>query len=126
MQSSRILVADDSRTVQGCLKRMLTAAGHEVALASDGREAVDLAGWWSPQLAILDILMPEMDGYTACDEILKQTTIPIVFLTKEPGKHLSALGMELGAYLSKPADEETLLATVNGLLLNRNSEVCPR
>ncbi|MEM7312301.1 MAG: response regulator [Planctomycetota bacterium] len=121
MPSPKILVADDSRTVQCTLKRILSPAGYQLLFASDGREAVDMATLGHPDLAILDILMPEMDGYAACDEILKQSVIPIVFLTREPGPQLSELGRQLGAYLPKPVDEESLLLTVADLLNCRDS-----
>ncbi|MEM7477577.1 MAG: response regulator, partial [Planctomycetota bacterium] len=64
----RILVADDSRTVRIYVQRALTRAGYEVILSCDGVEAVELARKHSPDLAILDIQMPEMDGYTACEK----------------------------------------------------------
>lgn len=127
MQSTRILVADDSRTVRVSLNRILTAADYQVLLASDGREAVDLARLHEPQLAILDIQMPEMDGYTACEEILSQATIPIIFLTKDPGNHLAALGDQLGAYIPKPAQEAELLSTISQLLASAELETtCAR
>lgn len=126
MQSTRILVADDSRTVRVSLNRILTAADYQVLLASDGREAVDLARLHEPQLAVLDIQMPEMDGYTACEEILSQATIPIIFLTKDPGNHLAALGDQLGAYIPKPAQEVELLSTIKQLLANAELETCAR
>ncbi len=120
MCPSKILVADDSGTVRTIVSRILTAAGYEVVLSCDGRQAVDKFSAERPDLVILDIQMPEMDGYAACQEILSlsgaATELPIVFLTKDTGNHLGALGTELGAYLPKPVSEQTLLATVQSLL----------
>ena len=120
MHQSKILVADDSRTSRALVRRALAAAGYDVTLAADGQEAVQFARRDRPDLVILDIQMPEMDGYTACDEILaladRATKLPIIFLTKVTAKHLNALGSELGAYLRKPVTEQQLLSTVEMLL----------
>ena len=120
MPQAKILVADDSRTVRTVVSRTLAKADFDVSLASDGIEAVQLAADDLPDLAILDIQMPGMDGYAACQKILDLredgVDLPIVFLTKETANHLHALGAELGAYLPKPVDDETLLATVFDLL----------
>lgn len=120
MSQTKILVADDSRTIRAIVRRTLSHAGFDVSIASDGKEAVEVARRDRPDLVILDIQMPEMDGYTACEQILDLADwcpeLPIVFLTKDVAKHLEALGSELGAYLRKPVSEETLLATVRSLL----------
>lgn len=120
MQQPKILVADDSRSVRAILRRTLTAAGYDVILASDGLEAVRSAQRDQPDLVILDIQMPEMDGYTACQEILAleqmSSGIPIVFLTRDTARHLNLLGTQLGAYLPKPVSDERLLSTVGQLL----------
>jgi DNA-binding response OmpR family regulator len=129
MHQAKILVADDSRTIRTIVYRTLSAAGFDVSLARDGKEAVAVAQRDRPDLAILDIQMPEMDGYTACDQILALSqpanNIPIVFLTKETANHLHTLGSELGAYLQKPVCEETLVRTVRELLASRvSTDVC--
>jgi len=120
MYSPRILVADDSRTVRTVVHRILCAANFDVILACDGCEAVKLARCERPNLVILDIQMPEMDGYEACEQILalenRHEDLPIIFLTKNDARHLCALGNDLGAYLQKPVCEETLTATVRSLL----------
>lgn len=120
MHQTRILAADDSRTVRTVVNRTLSRAGFDVNLACDGLEAVLLAKHTLPDLVILDIQMPGMNGYDACEEILALDHIgpvlPIVFLTKETAHHLHTLGSQLGAYLPKPVCEATLLATVRNLL----------
>ena len=119
MHQSKILVADDSRTSRALVRRALSAAGYDVTLAADGLEAVQFARRDRPDVVILDIQMPEMDGYAACDEILAEDRSPhprIIFLTKVAAKHLSALGSELGAYLRKPVSDEQLVSTVETLL----------
>lgn len=128
MYHARILVADDSRTVRTCVRRTLVSAGFEVILASDGKEALQCARRDRPDLVILDIQMPEMDGYAACEGILelenRRSTVPIVFLTRESAQHLDALGNQMGAYLQKPVTEERLLSTIRALL--DRSAVVPR
>ena len=128
MHQPRILVADDSRTIRALVRRTLAAAGYDVTLAADGKEAVELARRDHPDLVILDIQMPELDGYVACDKILAMQDrcreLPIIFLTKETAKHLAALGSELGAYLQKPVADDTLLTTVRSLLQSNPSPGC--
>ena len=120
MPQARILIADDSCTVRTVVSRILTAANFDVILARDGAEAVELARRERPHLVILDIQMPEKDGYAACEEILaldnQSEALPIVFLTKDRASHLDSLGIELGAYLQKPICEVTLLSTIRRLL----------
>ena len=126
MHQPKILVADDSRTIRTVVNRVLTQAGFDVSLARDGREAILLAKHDRPDLAILDIQMPELDGYSACEAILslnaEDPDPPIVFLTKETANHLDALGSQLGAYLRKPVCDTTLLKTVRELLETARQE----
>lgn len=129
MPQAKILAADDSRTIRALVCRTLTAAGFDVTLACDGLEAVQFARRDHPDLVILDIQMPYMDGYMACEQILaledRCADLPIIFLTKDTAQHLGALGEQLGAYLPKPVTEETLVETVR-VLLQRDaaSQVC--
>jgi len=126
MHHAKILVADDSRAIRVCLERALRAADFEVFVACDGLEAVRIAQEIQPDLVILDIQMPVMDGYAACDQILQNGPLPIIFLTKNLAPHLNTLGNQLGAYLPKPADEETLIRTVRKLLQRVATQTCCR
>jgi DNA-binding response OmpR family regulator len=116
MSSTRILVADDSATLRTQLRRALTEAGYDVAVASDGLEAVQLARREPPELAILDIEMPGLDGYGVCQELQRMgepwSRLPIVFLTASQSHALEMLGDKLGAYLHKPVGTKQLLQTV--------------
>ena len=116
MARPTILVVDDSSTVRVQLRRILTKAGYEVAVASSGIEGIDKARALRPRLVVLDIQMPDLDGYAVCQE-LKGTgdswdKLPIVFLTSLQSHALSLLGNEMGAYLRKPVCPEELLGTV--------------
>jgi DNA-binding response OmpR family regulator len=121
----KILVADDSSTIRTIVRRALSREGLDVTVVCDGKEAVEAARQLRPDLVILDIQMPEMDGYTACEQILaledRAAHLPIIFLTRDAASHLSMLGNQLGAYLHKPVCDETLVATVAALLC-RSSE----
>ena len=120
MSPPRILVVDDSRTIRTLVRRVLTRAGYEVVLASDGSEAVEIVRDQRPNLVILDINMPGMDGYATCQELLAigqpWDAMPIIFLTNVSAQHMDALGSELGAYLHKPVRDDVLLSTVADLL----------
>jgi DNA-binding response OmpR family regulator len=128
MHQAKILIADDSRTIRALVRRALSSAGFDVTLAADGKEAVQLARRDRPDLVILDIQMPEMDGYQACEEILaladRSPELPIIFLTKQTAEHLNALGRELGAYLQKPVSDEKLVSTVRSLLHLASPQSC--
>ena len=114
--SQKILVVDDSRTVRVQLARILSDAGYETIVASDGKEALALAKEVEPKLMILDIQMPEMDGYTVCQELKTMPApcnqLPVVFLTCLESRALDLLGDAMGAYLRKPVVRDDLLETV--------------
>lgn len=118
--NAQILVADDSCTIRTQVRRVLTGAGHTVTVAADGSEAIRLAAQQPPDLVILDIQMPGLDGYATCQELLKLNPswhpLPIIFLTSVRAQHLNALGSELGAYLPKPVCPDLLKETVGKLL----------
>lgn len=120
MEKAVILIADDSQTVRLLTQRALQSAGYLVQAAKNGAEAVALAAEHHPQVVILDIQMPVMDGYEACDRILQLTEnasqMRIIFLTCEQGSQLDQLGKQYGAYLPKPFNCDSLLATVERLL----------
>lgn len=129
MHQAKILVADDSCTIRTLVRRALASHAYDVVLACDGAEAVRFAECYRPDLVILDIQMPEMDGYTACEQILafanRSPDLQIIFLTKESAQHLSVLGQQFGAYLQKPVCEETLLTTVRALLdIQDSARIC--
>lgn len=121
-----VLVADDSLTVLRLIERTLREAGYRVVVAEDGRKAVETALRIRPDLIVLDINMPELDGYGVCHELLADKTwdgaTPVIFLTSADAPHLATLGDQLGAFLSKPTEPDLLLNTVASLL-KRNKRV---
>lgn len=120
MSVPKILVVDDSRTVRTVVQRALIEAGFEVITAADGLEAVELAKNERPELAVLDICMPFMDGYAVCDELKKLgpplNKLPIIFLTTLESHALELLGNTLGAYLHKPVCCEELVRAVQAVI----------
>jgi len=111
----RILIADDEAIRVMTLRTQLRALGFDVvAEATNGREAVELAERHHPDLAILDIKMPELDGIAAAREITARGPIPVILLTAYSEPELVERATEAGvfAYLVKPVSEEDLLPTI--------------
>jgi AmiR/NasT family two-component response regulator len=110
----RVLLAEDESIIRLGLRRILEEAGHQVVAAPDGRTAVKLARQTRPDLALLDIKMPGLDGLEAAREIYLQRPLPIVLLTAYGDQKLveRAAGLPILAYLIKPVNEQELLATL--------------
>ncbi|MDQ3777648.1 MAG: response regulator [Actinomycetota bacterium] len=111
----RILIAEDETIIRLDLRNLLEDAGHEVcAEARDGAEAVQLAREQSPDLAILDVKMPHLDGIEAAKRILEERPIPIVMLTAYGQDELVSRAVEAGVfgYLVKPFRESDLLPAI--------------
>jgi two-component system alkaline phosphatase synthesis response regulator PhoP len=124
MNNLRILLVDDEPDVLDFLSFNLQKEGYEVFTASDGREAVQMAKKVSPNLILLDVMMPEMDGIEACKEI---RTLPeckntlIVFLTARTEDYSQIAGLDAGAddYVSKPIKPRVLISRIKALLRRR-------
>jgi two-component system, response regulator PdtaR len=114
--NGRILVAEDETIIRLDLKELLEQAGFEVcAEARDGEEAVALAASEHPDLAVLDVKMPRLDGIEAAKRILAERPIPIVMLTAYGQEDLVARAVEAGVfgYLVKPFREDDLLPAIH-------------
>ena len=124
MDTLRILIADDESLRVMSLKGQLESLGHKVvAEASNGKEAVHLADELRPDLAILDIKMPEMDGIEAAQKITAERAIPIILLTAYSERELAerAAIANVSAYLMKPISEQDLLPAI-ALAMSRFKE----
>ncbi len=123
--SRRIIVVDDSRTICVQLSEILTEVGYDVVAASGGQQALAIATEFHPSLVILDIQMPEMDGYTVCQRLKAlgdpYDQIPVVFLTSLESRALHLLGVAMGAYLKKPVDRNQLLEVVGRVMEPANA-----
>ncbi len=129
MQSKRILIIDDERDFVKMLQARLQIEGYEVLTAEDGAKGVQVARKERPDLIILDIMMPGMDGHMVCDTLKKSTltwSIPIIYLTAKTGQADELLAMEKGAkhYLTKPFNPGVLLEMVRSAIVE--TEEVPR
>ncbi len=114
----RVLVADDEPRYVRAIQVNLEASGYEVFTAQDGLEAVDIAASEEPNLIILDIRMPNLDGYKACQRIREFSTVPIIMLTALAENADKVKGLDAGAddYVTKPFSADELLARVRAVL----------
>lgn len=127
-KTKRILVAEDEAALRDFVSRNLRARGFEVLEASNGLEAIALWERENPQLLILDIMMPRMDGLEVCRRVREYSTVPIIVLTaldEEPDK-VAALNLGADDYLTKPFGVEELLARVHAVLRRTQWEITPK
>jgi CheY-like chemotaxis protein len=120
MDKKRILIADDEPTIRLTVTRMLDK-DYIILEATNGEEAVDIAKGQRPDLILMDLMMPKMDGYTACSEIkADQATkvIPVVILTAVGHEFNKKFAKEMGAegYITKPFTAQELTDVINPLL----------
>ena len=120
-----ILIVEDDLDIQELLKNFLQEVGYAVTLASDGIEAISLFASTHFDLILLDIMLPKIDGFTVCELIRKQSSVPIIMLTAKSEEEDKLKGYELGAddYITKPFSPKVLLAKVGALL--RRSSITP-
>jgi len=118
-----ILIADDEEDIRNLIKISLEENGYSVLTAQNGREAWDILASQDVHLAILDVMMPVMDGFNLLRKIREHSTIPVIFLTARTDEIDKVLGRGLGAddYIAKPFSVAELLARV-GAQLRRNNE----
>lgn len=119
----KILVVDDEALLVKGIRFNLQNEGYEVLTGSDGAEAVELAKQHEPDLIILDVMMPRMDGLTACARIREFSDVPVILLTAKAEDMDKLLGFEQGAddYLTKPFNILELKARVRALLRRTKS-----
>lgn len=120
----RILIVDDESAILQTLRFNLERSGYEVVTAGDGRSAVSLALREQPDLVVLDIMLPLLDGVEACREIRKKSDVPIMMLTAKDQEIDKVLALELGAddYMTKPFSLHEFLARVKARLRRRRSK----
>jgi DNA-binding response OmpR family regulator len=118
MKKIRILVAEDEPRYIWAIQTNLEARDYEVLTATDGQQAIDLAADAQPDLILLDIKMPVVNGYEACRRIREFSTVPIIMITAMAEEADKVLGLDLGAddYVTKPFSVPELLARVRAAL----------
>jgi DNA-binding response OmpR family regulator len=121
--SERILVADDEQEIRNLLDHFLKGQGYEVVLASDGNQALKLAAEENPQVIILDIKMPGLDGLEVCKRLKeKEQTkfIPVIVITGFEDNKMEALNMGADDFVNKPFDMAEISSRVRSALRIRN------
>jgi DNA-binding response OmpR family regulator len=118
MATPKILVVDDEPAVTDLLAYNLRKSGYEPLVAADGREALRLARQARPDLILLDLMLPELDGLDVCRELRKTSAVPIIMITARGEEIDRVVGLELGAddYVSKPFSVRELLARIKAVL----------
>src|SRR5574339_51711 len=116
--TQRILVVDDEPAVTDLLAYNLRKAHYDVLTAADGRAALRLAQESRPDLILLDLMIPEMDGLDVCRELRKSSGVPIIMITARGEEVDRVVGLELGAddYVTKPFSVRELVARVKAVL----------
>ena len=121
----KILVVDDEKPISDIVKFSLTKEGFEVITAFDGEEGLVTFNEKNPDLVILDLMLPKMDGLEVCREIRKTSNVPIIMVTAKDSEIDKVLGLELGAddYVTKPFSNRELIARVKANL--RRQQLAP-
>lgn len=118
MEGKKILIVDDEKNIVDILKYNLKREGFATVEAYDGEQAVNCAVAQKPDLILLDIMLPRMDGFTVCKKIRQTSNTPIIMLTAKEEEVDKVLGLELGAddYITKPFSPRELMARVKANL----------
>ncbi|MDX6564076.1 MAG: two-component system, OmpR family, response regulator [Gaiellales bacterium] len=115
MTSTRVLVVDDEPSIVEFVATALHYEGHEVATAATGRGALSTAAWFRPHLVLLDVMLPDIDGFAVHEGL---DAVPVIYLTARGGSGDAVRGLTLGAddYVTKPFSLEELVARVRAVL----------
>ncbi len=118
MQKEKILVVDDEKNICDLLRMYLEKEGYSVVMAHNGVDAVSMFNSENPDLVLLDIMLPQLDGWQVCREIRKLSEKPIIMLTAKDEVFDKVLGLELGAddYVTKPFDTKEIIARIKAVL----------
>lgn len=121
----KILLVDDEAAIVQSLRYNLEKSGYTVVIAGDGRTAVTLASTETPDLIVLDIMLPLLDGIEACKEIRKVSSVPIIMLTAKDQEFDKVLALELGAddYVTKPFSLGEIMARIKARLRRQDVTV---
>ncbi len=114
----KVLVVDDEYRYVRLMEANLVSEGYEVIKATNGQAAVDAVNEFKPDLVLLDVMMPGLDGYQACERIREFSSVPIIMVTAKGGERDRVMGLDVGAddYIVKPYSATELLARVRAVL----------
>jgi len=118
MDNKKILIVDDDENICELLRLYLEKDGFSTIVANDGGQAITAAQINNPDLILLDIMLPTLDGWQVCREIRKSSGVPIIMLTAKGETFDKVLGLELGAddYVTKPFDSKEVIARIKAVL----------
>ncbi len=118
----KILIVDDDKNISELLRLYLVKEGYETILAFDGEEALAVFGEERPDLVLLDVMMPKLDGWQVCREIRRSSSVPVIMLTAKGETFDKVVGFDLGAddYIVKPFDAKEVLMRIKAVLRRSN------
>ncbi|GMA51347.1 DNA-binding response regulator [Alicyclobacillus contaminans] len=113
----RILVIEDDGNIRDVCRRYMEREGYEVVMATDGQEGWELFRLHEPDLVVVDVMMPKKDGYELCQEIRRQSDVPIIILTARGEERDRVMGLTLGAddYITKPFSPRELVLRIRNI-----------
>jgi two-component system, OmpR family, response regulator MprA len=116
-----VLVVEDDQEIAGALRRSLRLEGYDVRISGDGEQALTESGVFEPDLVVLDLGLPGLDGIEVCKQLRQKGDVPVLMLTARDATPDRVVGLDAGAddYLVKPFDREELLARLRALLRRR-------
>ncbi len=115
---AKILIVDDDKNICELLRLYIEKEGFETKIANDGKQAIEEFNRFNPDLVLLDLMLPVLDGWQVCREIRKTSECPIIMLTAKGEVFDKVLGLELGAddYVVKPFESKEIVARINAVL----------
>lgn len=127
MADKLILVIDDDRSIVELVKLYLASEGYTVEVAHTGRDGLRLFNQHSPALVLLDLMLPELDGYEVCRQIRRESNVPIIMMTAKGDDIDTIVGLELGAddYVAKPFNTRELVARIKAVLRRTDTVTLP-
>ncbi|WMJ78831.1 MULTISPECIES: response regulator transcription factor [unclassified Sedimentibacter] len=113
-----ILIADDNRQITSILKEYALSEGFEVKIAYDGNSAVEAFDKYAPDIVLLDVMMPQKDGFEVCREIRKKSNVPVIMITARGEDFEKIMGLDIGAddYIVKPFSPGEVMARVRAIM----------
>lgn len=125
--AQKILIVDDERKIAQGLQSYFRQAGYATLVAYDGRQALDLAQRERPDLIVLDLMLPEIDGLEVCRRLRRESAVPIIMLTARVEETDTLIGLELGAddYITKPFSPREVVARARAVLRRVNGSLQP-
>ena len=125
--NKKALVVEDDKNIAELLRLYLEKDGFEVSIASDGGQGLRLAGEVEPDVILLDIMLPVMDGWQVCKEIRRTSQVPIIMLTAKGETYDKVSGLEMGAddYVTKPFEVNELIARIHAVMRRADGVAAP-